>query len=111
MDLHIDFQTVITAGAFITALGIILSKIFKGHEWFLEQNGQSKKIEKLEAKHDADMKESNEERQLICFALAACLDGLEQLGCNHTVPEAKNKLQKHLNKKAHIYHGGKENEN
>ncbi len=29
------------------------------------------------------------------------VDGLGQLGANHTVPVAKNKLDKHINKQAH----------
>ena len=42
-----------------------------------------------------------EENTLICFALSACLDGLQQLGANHSVPVAKDKLDKYLNQKAH----------
>ena len=41
------------------------------------------------------------ENCLLCHGIAACLDGLQQLGANHTVPIAKNELNKHLNKKAH----------
>lgn len=102
-DIHIDVQNIITAVAVLTALGTLIAWIFKGHNWFLEQENQSKKIKALEERHKADMKESNEERQLICYCLVACLDGLQQLGANHTVPIAKNKMEKHLNEKAHIY--------
>ena len=42
-----------------------------------------------------------EENCLVCFALSACLDGLQQLGANHTVPIAKEKLDKYLNQQAH----------
>ena len=35
------------------------------------------------------------------YALQACLDGLEQLGANHNVPEAKDKLSKYINQQAH----------
>lgn len=42
-----------------------------------------------------------DENCLICFALSACLDGLEQLGANHTVPKAKDKLDKYINQQAH----------
>ena len=103
MDIHINAQTIITAAALLTAAGTIIAYILKGHNWFLEQKKQSERIEALKEKHNSDMAESNEERQLICFALAACLDGLQQLGCNHTVTEAKNLMDKHLNKKAHAY--------
>ena len=41
------------------------------------------------------------EPPLIVYALSACLDGLGQLGANHTVPVAKDKLDKYINKQAH----------
>ena len=41
------------------------------------------------------------ELTLIVYALSACLDGLGQLGANHTVPVAKDKLDKYINKQAH----------
>ncbi len=74
----------------ISALTIIFGVIFACYRWYLKQN-----------KQDADIKAIKEENTLICFALRACLDGLEQLGANHTVPIAKEKLEKHLNILAH----------
>lgn len=82
--------TIITVASVITALGVILGFIFKGHKWFLKQE-----------KQEEDIKQIKEEDTLICFALSACLDGLMQLGANHTVPIAKEKLDKFLNKQAH----------
>ncbi len=74
----------------ISALTIICGVIFALYRWVLKQN-----------KQDEDIKAIKEENTLICFALRACLDGLEQLGANHTVPVAKEKLEKHLNILAH----------
>lgn len=74
----------------ISALTIIFGVIFACYRWYLKQK-----------KQDEDIKEIKEENTLICFALRACLDGLEQLGANHTVPVAKEKLEKHLNILAH----------
>ena len=74
----------------ISALTIICGVIFALYRWVLKQN-----------KQDEDIKSIKEENTLICFALRACLDGLEQLGANHTVPVAKEKLEKHLNILAH----------
>ena len=74
----------------ISALTIICGVIFALFRWVLKQN-----------KQDEDIKAIKEENTLICFALRACLDGLEQLGANHTVPVAKEKLEKHLNILAH----------
>jgi hypothetical protein len=52
-------------------------------------------------KQDEEIKNIKEEDKLICYALSACLDGLMQLGANHTVPVAKDKLDKYLNQQAH----------
>lgn len=82
--------TIITVASVITALGVILGVLFKGHKWFLKQE-----------KQDEEIKQIKEEDTLICYALSACLDGLMQLGANHTVPDAKDKLDKYLNKQAH----------
>ena len=103
MDIHVDMQAVIYAASFIGALIAIFAFIKKGFKWFSKPEELEAEIKALREKHENDMQESNEERQLICFALSACLDGLQQLGCNHTVTEAKNMMDKHLNKKAHAY--------
>lgn len=70
--------------------GILLNRIF-------DRLNRKDKVAELEKK----MEISEEERCLLCYGLAACLDGLTQLGANHTVPIAREKLDKYLNKKAH----------
>ena len=55
----------------------------------------------LKERHERDLKRVKEENSLICYALSACLDGLMQLGANHTVPDAKERLDKYLNEQAH----------
>lgn len=81
---------IITFASLITALGVIFGVVFKAHKWYLKQ----KKLEE-------EIKQMKEENTLICYALSACLDGLQQLGCNHTVPDAKDKLDEYLNQQAH----------
>lgn len=83
-------SNIITAASVLTALGVILGFIFKAYKWYLKQK-----------KQDEEIKQIKEENTLICFALSACLDGLQQLGANHTVPIAKEKLDKYLNQQAH----------
>lgn len=97
----VTWQTIITAGAVLTALGVIIGGILKVHKWYLRQEDQDKTITELKKHHEEDLKRVREENTLICYALSACLDGLEQLGCNHSVPEAKKKLDKYLNQQAH----------
>ena len=81
---------IITGASLITAIGVILGFVFKVHKWYLKQE-----------KQDEEIKHIKEEDTLICYALSACLDGLQQLGANHTVPVAKDKLDKYLNQQAH----------
>lgn len=81
---------ILTGASVITALGVILGVIFKVYKFCLRQEQQEKEIKQIK-----------EEDTLICYALSACLDGLQQLGANHTVPIAKDKLDKYLNQQAH----------
>lgn len=83
-------STIITIASLITALTVIASAVFKTHKWFLRQEQQEIEIKHL--KH---------EQRIICTGVLACLDGLEQLGCNHTTQSAKAKLEEHLNEVAH----------
>lgn len=97
----ITWQTIITIAGVLSAMGVIVGGLLKIHKWYLHQGEQDKTVEELKQHHDADLKRVNEENTLICYALSACLDGLMQLGANHTVPEAKSKLDKYLNQQAH----------
>lgn len=86
----VGWNTIITAGAVLTALGVIVGLILKVHKRYLEVQVLKKEVAELK-----------EEDRLICFALSACLDGLIQLGANHSVPKAKDKLDDYLNQMAH----------
>ena len=99
--MYITWQTIITAGAVISALLLIVGILLKGHKWFLKQEHQDEEITVMKQHHEDDVHKLKEENCLICYALSACLDGLMQLGCNHTVPDAKDKLDKFLNQQAH----------
>lgn len=85
-----EVSHIITTASLITALGVIFGVAFKVHKWYLEQ----KKLKK-------EIKQIKEENTLLYEALSACLDGLLQLGCNHTVPGAKEKLDAYINQQAH----------
>lgn len=86
----VSADTIITIAAFIGALGVIFGVVFAVYRWYLKQE-----------KQDKDIAHIKEEDTLIVFALSACLDGLQQLGANHTVPIAKDKLDKYINQRAH----------
>lgn len=86
----VSADTIITIAAVISALSVIFGVVFAVYRWYLKQE-----------KQDKDIAHIKEEDTLIVFALSACLDGLQQLGANHTVPIAKDKLDKYINQRAH----------
>lgn len=86
----VSADTIITIAAVIGALSVIFGVVFAVYRWYLKQE-----------KQDKDIAHIKEEDTLIVLALSACLDGLQQLGANHTVPIAKDKLDKYINQRAH----------
>lgn len=86
----IDAQTIITASSVVAAIVIFIKYYNKIYDLIKHQKQQ-----------DIAISTSNYERSLIVYALSACLDGLSQLGCNHSVTDAKDKLSKYLNQQAH----------
>ena len=99
--MYIDTSTIITAGSVLTAICFIVGLLLKVHKWYLQQEAQGEEIKALKAKHEKDTADIKQENRLVCEALVACLDGLEQLGANHTVPVARGKLENYLNEQAH----------
>lgn len=90
MNITITAQSLITAAAVLSALLAIAGVVFAVYRWYLKQNKQNDEIKKIKT-----------ENTLICYGLSAALDGLIQLGANHSVTAAKEKLDKHLNQQAH----------
>lgn len=90
MQIAISASTIITAAAVLSAIIAIGGVVFAIYRWYLKQNKQNTEIQKMK-----------EENTLLCFGISAALDGLIQLGANHNVTKAKEKLDKYLNQKAH----------
>ena len=88
--MYVDAKTVIMVASLITALGAIFSVVFAAYRWYLRQGQQDEAIKKMK-----------EEQCLLTYGIMACLDGLQQLGANHSVPEVRSKIEKHINKQAH----------
>lgn len=112
MTVEITWQTIITAGAVVTALTAIITLVFKLVRWFDQQNKQESKFIALESKHNTDIAalkkaEADDiaaiktEQQILTYGILACLKGLKEQGCNGPVTEAINKIEKHLNENAH----------
>lgn len=90
MTINLTWQTLITAAAVVAALGAIGTNLAKGIRWMDRQKAQDKEI-----------KDIKEEQSLITYGLLACLKGLKEQGCDGPVTEAVEKMEKHLNVKAH----------
>lgn len=50
---------------------------------------------------NSKLQEIRDEQCMIAYCMLATLDGLKQLNCNGKVTEARDALDKHLNKQAH----------
>ena len=72
-------DNIILVGSVLTLFGTLLTLLGKVHKWFLRQDTQ-----------DVQIKHIKEEQRVLC-----------QLGCNHSVPKAKQALENHLNNAAH----------
>ncbi len=86
----VSWQTLITIAAVLTAAVTILGRYNKLYDFVKRQETQDKEI-----------KELKEEQAILTYGILACLKGLKEQGCNGPVTEAINKIEKHLNEKAH----------
>ena len=90
MVVTITWQHVLTAAAVLGALAAIIGYFARGVRWVDRQKAQDKELAELK-----------EELTLLTYGILASLKGLKEQGCNGPVTEAINKIEKHLNKKAH----------
>ena len=112
MLIELTPQNVITAASLVTAVILLVQRFAKGVRWFDKQEQQSTDLEQLKQQHEADVKmlkaeltkevrQNNDELQLLTYGVLACLKGLQEKGCNGPVTEAVNRIEKYLNQKAH----------
>lgn len=94
-------QTVTAICAMIAGAGGIVALVFKFVRWVDRQKAQDQELQALKKTHEDDIKALQEELTVLCYAILACLDGLNQLGANGNVSKAHDRLGKHLNQKAH----------
>lgn len=97
----IDAQTVIKAGSVLAALTAIAALIWRAVRWVLHQKEQDTRLDRMEAIQQARQDDIEAELTLIVYGLLASLKGLKEQGCNGPVTEAINKIEKHINIKAH----------
>jgi len=96
-------DTAITLDLILKVLGIIvafvagISAIAVVIKWINAMHDKQQKIEE----YDNSITEIKEEQCMLTYCMLAVLEGLKQQGCNGPVTEARDKLEKHINKKAH----------
>ena len=85
-----SWQTVITAAAFVGAVAALLRTYNRGYDFV-----------KRQTKQDSIIKDIQEEQTLLTYGVLACLKGLKEQGADGPVTEAIEKIEKHLNQRAH----------
>ncbi|MCD7751572.1 MAG: branched-chain amino acid ABC transporter permease [Lachnospiraceae bacterium] len=88
--MYVDAETVIQAAALVTALGVLVGAILSVYKIVERDKRQSVQIKSIQT-----------EQTLLCYSILACLKGLQEQGCDGPVSDAIDRLEKHLNKKAH----------
>ena len=83
-------ESILKIAALIGAVALIFTYLIKFVMWLTQQKRQ-----------DAEIQSINEELTLITYAVKACLTGLQKLGCDGPVTDAIDKIDKHINQKAH----------
>lgn len=89
--MYIDANTVITAAAVVTALGVLGGVV----AWVV-------KLVQRDRRQSADIICMQDELTIICYGLRGALQGLIEQGCNGPCKDALKRLDKHLNLEAHV---------
>ena len=90
MQLTLTWQSFVAAAAVVGAIVVLLNYIKKVFGWFERQDKQDKEIKDIKT-----------EQELLTLGVLACLKGLSEQGCDGAVTEAINKIETHINSKAH----------
>lgn len=110
--MYVDAHTIVLAGSVLGAIVAFVTLFWKLFIWInhqKEQDAEIKRIDKkvddevkkLRDKHERDQHGIQDEQTLVIYGLLACLKGLAEQGCDGPVSEAIDKIEKHINLKAH----------
>ena len=88
--MQITWQTVVTIASVAAAVISLLKYYNRGYDFVKKQN-----------KQDEIIKDIQSEQTLLTYGVLACLKGLHEQGANGPVTEAIDKIEKHINQRAH----------
>ena len=88
--MYIDIEAINAAAKLIGSLGVIAGVLIGLYKFVERDKRQSKLIKDIQSV-----------QTLLCYGIRASLQGLVEQGCDGPVHDALDKLDKHLNKKAH----------
>ena len=86
----VSWQTIITAASVVAAIVALFKYYNRGYDFVKRQKEQ-----------DEFIKDTQEELTLLTYGVLACLKGLREQGANGPVTEAIDKIEKHVNQRAH----------
>ena len=101
MTLEITWENIIFTAAVLGAIAVILKWLYGGINLMKKPVENELHIEALSKHHEEDMRQMREELRILTYGILACLKGQKEQGLNGPVTEAINKIEKHLNAKAH----------
>lgn len=88
--MYVTWQTILTAGAVISAVVVLAGTYNRAYRWTLRQKEQ-----------DEELRAIRQENTLLTYGVLACLKGLAEQGCDGPVHEAIEKIETSLNLRAH----------
>ena len=88
--MNLAVETLLTASAVLAAAAAILGACVRVFRWYDRQERQEEAIRAIK-----------EEQGLLTCGVLACLKGLRERGCNGPVTEAIDRIERHLNTRAH----------
>ena len=94
-------QDIIALASLVAAVIALIGYVAKGTRFVDRQKKQDEELAALRCHHDEDMKSIKAEQTVICYGVLSCLKGLAEQGCDGPVHDAIDKLERHLNVKAH----------
>lgn len=90
MTIELNFDAIKTIAEVLALCALVYGNFSKLIHFMDRQKAQDKEIAEIK-----------EEQTLLTFGILSCLKGLQEQGCNGPVTAAVEKIEKHINEKAH----------